>query len=108
MEMVSSHFYVAELPRHPHVERDLAVVVNRTLSVANLFSTVKAAAGSLLESVPVFDVYTGNHVSDEEKSVALRLVFRAPDRTLTENEVQTAVDQVLSQLNSNYGAVLRK
>ncbi len=108
VQMVSSHMYVAELPRHPQVERDLAVVVNRTLSVANLFSTVKAAAGSLLESVSVFDVYTGNHVSDEEKSVALRLVFRAPDRTLTENEVQTAVDQVLSQLNSNYGAVLRK
>ena len=108
VEMVSSHLYVAELPRYPQVERDLAVVVTRLLPVTQLFSTVKQTAGSLLESVSVFDVYTGDHVGNEEKSVALRLVFRAPDRTLTESEVQVEVDRVLSQLNSNYGALLRK
>ena len=108
LQTVENRLYVTELPRFPQVERDLAIVVQRSLPVAELLQTVKVAAGVLLESVSVFDVYTGDHVRQEEKSVALRLVFRSQERTLTEHDVLHEVEQVLLQLNSRHGAVLRK
>ncbi len=107
-ESVAQRLYVVELPRFPQVERDLAVVVKRTVPVADLLTSVRAAVGDLLVSVSVFDVYTGDHVGDDEKSVALRMVFRAYDRTLTEGEAQSAVDQALARLGVDYGAAIRR
>lgn len=96
------------LPRFPAVERDLAVVVDRSVAAAALVSGVREAAGELLESVRVFDVYTGERLGQDKKSVALALVYRHPDRTLTDEEVTAAHGRALSKLEQSFAAELRK
>jgi phenylalanyl-tRNA synthetase beta chain len=95
------------LPRFPSVERDLAVVVDRNVPASGLIEAVRKAAGALLESVSVFDVYTGERLGKDKKSVAMALVFRHEERTLTDEEVAEAHARVLAELEQSFGAKLR-
>ena len=96
------------LPRYPAMERDIAVVVDRGVTGGALTAAIEASAGELLESVRVFDVYTGDRVAADKKSVALALVYRHAERTLTDEEVTAAHGNVLAQLEQSFGAELRK
>ncbi|OXS58442.1 phenylalanine--tRNA ligase subunit beta [Cohnella sp. CIP 111063] len=96
------------LPRYPAIERDIAVVVDRSVAGGALTETIAASAGELLESVKVFDVYTGERIGSDKKSVAVALVYRHAERTLTDEEVGEAHARVLVQLEQSYGAELRK
>ncbi|XID93240.1 phenylalanine--tRNA ligase subunit beta [Paenibacillaceae bacterium WGS1546] len=96
------------LPRYPAIERDIAVVVDRGVPGGALTETIAASAGELLESVRVFDVYAGERIGSDKKSVALALVYRHGERTLTDEEVGEAHARVLAQLEQTYGAELRK
>lgn len=99
--------HVRELPRFPASERDLAVVVARGVATGDLLQTVRAHAGDYLADVYAFDVYTGDKVAANHKSVALRLAFQAADRTLTESDVEEAFARVLTALEEEHGAILR-
>jgi len=107
-EHAASRIEYRALPRFPAVERDLAVVVGRSVTAGELVSAVREAAGELLESVRVFDVYTGERIGPDKKSVALALVYRHADRTLTDEEVTAANDRALAKLEQSFGAELRK
>ncbi|MGN7383090.1 phenylalanine--tRNA ligase subunit beta [Paenibacillus sp. SAFN-117] len=96
------------LPRYPAMTRDLALVVDAEVAVSEMEKKVKEAAGSLLESIQVFDIYTGDKVPAGKKSVALSLVYRHPDRTLTDEEVTERNDQTIAALEQTFGAELRK
>ncbi|MEO3943827.1 phenylalanine--tRNA ligase subunit beta [Gorillibacterium sp. CAU 1737] len=96
------------LPRYPAVSRDIAVVVDQAVSVGALLETARAAAGSLLESSDVFDIYTGERLGENRKSVALSFVYRHPERTLTEEDVTLAHGKVLEALEQTFAAELRK
>jgi phenylalanyl-tRNA synthetase beta chain len=95
------------MPRFPSVSRDIALLAEVDVPVGRLESLIRDSAGPLLESVALFDVYQGAQVKPGCKSVAFGLVFRAPDRTLKEEEVSEAVAAVLSQLEKETGAELR-
>ncbi|PRC48378.1 hypothetical protein C6A85_80150, partial [Mycobacterium sp. ITM-2017-0098] len=69
---------------------------------------VRAGAGELLEDVRIFDVYTGPQIGDGRKSLALALRFRAPDRTLTEEEASAARDAAVALAEERVGAVQRR
>ncbi|MGQ9512707.1 phenylalanine--tRNA ligase subunit beta [Thermodesulfitimonas sp.] len=97
----------AELPRFPGVVRDIAVIVPEHLPAARLAATIKAAGGGLLRSVQVFDVYQGPKLPPGTKSIAFSLLFRADDRTLTDEEVTGLVGLVVERLQEEFGAVLR-
>jgi len=96
------------LPRYPSIGRDIAVVVNREVQVGALMSKVREIAGSLLETIQVFDIYTGDRVDADKKSVALALVYRTAERTLTDEEVSELHAKVVSALSETFGAELRK
>ncbi|WP_438446546.1 phenylalanine--tRNA ligase subunit beta [Gorillibacterium sp. sgz5001074] len=96
------------LPRFPAVTRDLAVVVGAEVPVGQLAAKVKETAGSLLESVHVFDIYTGERLGAGRKSAALSLVFRHPERTLTDEEITELHGSVVGALEQSFGAELRK
>lgn len=87
----------------PPFDRDLAVLVADEVPSADLISAVKAAGGELLTGVSVFDVYVGEGVGEGEKSLALRLRFRAPDRTLSEEEIEPVWTSVIQALESAGG-----
>ena len=95
------------LPRFPATTRDMAVVCDVSIPAGSLLSVVKNTAGPLLESVDIFDVYTGGQVPDGKKSVAMSLVFRHADRTLSDAEADAQFNLVLEALNREFGATLR-
>ncbi|WP_058303194.1 phenylalanine--tRNA ligase subunit beta [Gorillibacterium timonense] len=96
------------LPRYPAITRDLAIVVERSVPVGAILETARTAAGSLLEFSDVFDIYTGDRLGNDRKSVALSLVYRHPERTLTDEEVTLANGKVLEALEQTFAAELRK
>lgn len=95
------------LPRFPAMQRDLALVMEESVAAGPLMTAMRKAAGNLLESIEMFDVYRSIQVGLGKKSIAFSLTFRAADRTLTNEEVQKAMDKVQAVCESKFGAVLR-
>ncbi|MEO7198123.1 MAG: phenylalanine--tRNA ligase subunit beta, partial [Solirubrobacterales bacterium] len=95
-----------DLTTHPALSEDLAVVADRGLDAERIRNCVLEAGGALLRSATVFDVYEGEQVPEGKRSLALRLAFRAPDRTLTDAEVADVRAGIVAALDS-IGATLR-
>ena len=95
------------IARHPAVERDIAVVVPANTPAAAVAATIWGAAGPLLSSCRLFDLYRGAPLAGDEKSLAQRLVFQAADRTLTDAEVDDAIAAITAALVAELGARLR-
>jgi phenylalanyl-tRNA synthetase beta chain len=90
-----------EVTTFPAVLQDIAVVVDEELPAAAVVEAVRAGGGGMLERVELFDLYRGEQVGEGRKSLALRLEFRAPDRTLTDDEVseqRAAIERELAEL----------
>ncbi|MBH5317344.1 phenylalanine--tRNA ligase subunit beta [Paenibacillus sp. GSMTC-2017] len=107
-EQSSSEIEYKVLPKYPAIERDIAVLVDTEVAAGSLTETAWSTAGELLESVRVFDVYTGERLGAGKKSIALSLVYRHGDRTLTDEEVTALHAQVVQKLEHSFGAELRK
>ncbi|MFS8861091.1 phenylalanine--tRNA ligase subunit beta [Synechococcus sp. H60.1] len=91
----------------PASDRDIAFFAPLELSVAEIEKVIRQAAGPLLQSVQLFDEYRGQSVPPGQRSLAFRLVYRAPDRTLTDAEVEAAQNQVRAQLEKHFPVTLR-
>jgi phenylalanyl-tRNA synthetase beta chain len=90
----------ADYTSFPEIRQDLAVVVPQSVASAEVIAAVRAAGGPLLAAVEVFDVYRGAQIGDDEVSLALRLAFRSPERTLTDEEVaerRAAIEAALAE-----------
>jgi len=96
-----------ELSKFPEVRRDLAVIVDRSVPSADLMENVRAVAGSYLRDLRLFDVYEGKGIDPKRKSLALGLTFRDHSRTLSDEDVNLAVNQVIDSLEKNFKAELR-
>lgn len=95
------------LPVYPAVERDLALVMDESTEAGTVEDAIRSYAGKSLCGVTVFDVYTGKGVADGKKSVAFRLSFRLPDKTMNDSEVDAAVTKILRRLESEKDITLR-
>jgi phenylalanyl-tRNA synthetase beta chain len=91
----------------PVAKEDIAVVVDESVPAGAVQSALADGAGTLLESIRLFDVYTGDPVPAGRKSLAFALRFRAPDRTLTEADIAPARAAALARAAELCGAVLR-
>ena len=98
---------IKPLPRFPSIVRDLSIIVSDRLPAADVRGTIRSTAPSTLVSVREFDRYQGKGVPEGSISLSLRLTFRDSERTLTDAEVQKAVESVVAALVSTHGAVLR-
>jgi phenylalanyl-tRNA synthetase beta chain len=95
------------LPRFPESKRDLALVVGRDVATVQMIDNIRQVGGELLQSVQVFDVYTGDKIASDKKSVAFALLFRHDERTLQDEEVQGLTERIVRALNESFGAQLR-
>ncbi len=98
---------VKPLPKFPAVSRDIALVVDEEVGAGNLLATIEKAAGKLCESVKLFDVYRGERLGADKKSLAFSVCFRSPDHTLTEAEISAAMDKILTAAAKSCGAAIR-
>ncbi|MDB2642962.1 phenylalanine--tRNA ligase subunit beta [Luminiphilus sp.] len=96
-----------DISRYPEVRRDLAVVLDKQVAASAALDLVKAVAGEHLADVVIFDLYEGEGVAENEKSLAMGLTFRDQSRTLTDEEVSNALAQVIDSLKEKLGARLR-
>jgi len=103
----SRAFRLVEVPRFPPIRRDLAFVIDEDVPAGGVQAALEAAAGELLDRSLLFDVFRGGAIPEGRKSLAFALEFRAPDRTLTDQEVEPAVATIVDRLRTELGAELR-
>ncbi|MBQ3194193.1 MAG: phenylalanine--tRNA ligase subunit beta [Oscillospiraceae bacterium] len=95
------------LPKYPSVTRDLSLICDEAVTVAQAEDVITAAAGKLLRGVKLFDIYRGTGVPEGKKSMAFSLELRADDRTLTDTDSESVVSKVLTALKEKLDAILR-
>ena len=95
------------LPKYQGTTRDLSVLCDEAVTVADVENVIEASAGKLLRNVKLFDIYRGTGVPEGKKSMAFSLELRADDRTLTDADSEGVMSKVLSALAEKLGAVLR-
>jgi phenylalanyl-tRNA synthetase beta chain len=111
LDLIVSH--AVAVPRYeplsefPPARRDLALTVPVALPAADLLASVRSSGPAILREVSIFDVYEGAQAGEGRKSVALRLAFQAPDRTLTDEEVDAAIEKIVAAGDRDLGASVR-
>jgi phenylalanyl-tRNA synthetase beta chain len=95
------------LDRYPAVKRDLAVIIPKKIMESEVRSAILANGGSLVESVDLFDVYEGEQIPPGTKSLAYAIVFRSPERTLTEAEIDSLQKDIEKALERDFGGKIR-
>ncbi|MBE6549271.1 MAG: phenylalanine--tRNA ligase subunit beta [Ruminococcaceae bacterium] len=106
-DMMNAHKLYTPLPKFPATTRDFSFVCDEALEVGTIQSTMSRAGGKLVESVSLFDIYRGHQVGEKKKSVSLRVVLRASDRTLTVEEADKVAGKILATLEKELGLSLR-
>jgi len=96
-----------EISRFPEITRDLALLIDQSTNAESVLGCIKDAGTTLLRQAVIFDVYTGKGVETGKKSVAVRLTFQHDSQTLQDNDVNAAIDHVLSLLKQRFNASLR-
>jgi phenylalanyl-tRNA synthetase beta chain len=96
-----------QLPTYPAADRDLAFVLDELVAYRRMLESIKSAAGEYLIKIEVFDVYRGEQVGENKKNLAVSLRFRHPERTLTDEEIDGWIANVVSQVGKNTGGTLR-
>ncbi|MCU5745698.1 phenylalanine--tRNA ligase subunit beta [Staphylococcus sp. SQ8-PEA] len=94
------------IPRYPGVSRDIALVINRSTPSSDIIGIIKQNGDDILQHAEVFDVYEGEHVAEDEKSIAIRLAYLDTENTLTDERVNAVHNNILEALESS-GATIR-
>ena len=104
---VSERHPVGVVPEFPPMKEDLAVIVDEGVPAAQVEAAIRAAGGSLLASVTLFDLYRGEQIGAGKKSLAYSLAYQAPDKTLTDAEAAKLRERIVRKLKEDLEAVLR-
>jgi phenylalanyl-tRNA synthetase beta chain len=96
-----------EMSKFPSIRRDLALVVDKTIAAQDLCHTVAQCTQGLLQDIKIFDVYEGQGIASDKKSVAMGIVLQSPDRTLVEADINALIQQVVEALEKTYQATIR-
>jgi len=94
------------LPKFPSVRRDISIIVDDSILVGDLVKEVRNAS-KLIENVWAFDIFRGESLDEGKKSVAISMLLRAADKTLTDEEANIVRNEALRRVNKSLGAVLR-
>jgi len=96
------------LSRFPEVRRDLAILVDEKIPVAEILSVINETSSNLVKETQLFDIYQGKGIDEGIKSVAFGLILQDFSRTLTDNDVDTEIENIVSTLNQQFAATLRE
>ena len=107
VEMAKLDIKFQSLAKYPSMIRDIALLLNKDIPVGDIEKTMKKHGGGLIEKIELFDIYTGDQIPEDMKSVAYSITYRAPDRTLREEEVNEIQNSIIVDLKNAYNAELR-
>jgi len=107
LELIPARYDTRAVPEYPPVLEDLALIVPEELPAEHVEQVMRAAGGSTLERVRLFDVYRGEQIGAGMKSLAYSLTYQAVDRTLTDNEAAQIRQRIVRRLEQELGAKLR-
>ena len=96
-----------ELSKFPTVRKDLAIIVDKKELAQDMLKTIKSSGGKLLQDAKVFDIYEGKGIPEDKKSIAFSITLGAQDRTLTDEEINGAMEKIIKGLENKNGANLR-
>ena len=94
------------MPKHPASIRDIALLCDDNIPIGTIQKTIKSAAGDLLESIKLFDIYKGSQIEKGKKSVAFTIALRSKDSTLTDDQTNKTINKIIDKL-SKIGVSLR-
>ena len=97
-----------DISQYPNVNKDVAFVMDKSKTSKDIEAVIKKAGGSLLTNIEVFDVYTGENVGENEKSIAYSLTFNDPKKTLTEEEITPIFEKIIEMVTNKCGVKLRQ
>lgn len=95
------------IPKFPAFEFDFAVIVESSVTAGELMNSIKSKAGKTLQSIEIFDVFEGESIGEGNKSIAFRLHFLDPNKTLNIKEVEPIINRIVKTLEKQYSAKLR-
>lgn len=95
------------LPKYPAMVRDISMLVKDEVYVRDIEKEIELNGGNLVENIALFDVYKGGQISEGDKSVSFSITFRAQDRTLVDEDVNSVMNNILESLEKKFGASLR-
>ena len=107
VELTNLEIKYTSLPKYPTMIRDLAVVVKEDVLVGDIKKLISKHGKGLIEKIEIFDIYTGDQISEGMKSVAFSIIYRSPDRTLREDEVNNIQNDIVKDLGDVFDAKLR-
>lgn len=96
------------VPKYPSILRDIAFVVKEDVHAGHIKAEIERLGAPLVKAVEAFDVYTGESVKEDEKSIAFNIHYQDPEKTLTDEEVDASFDQIVSAINDQFKAYVRK
>ena len=103
----SSDVKYQELNKYPKIEKDVAFVVNKDIPSADILKEIKKSGGKLLTDIKIFDIYTGDKIAEDKKSIAYNLTFEDNTRTLTEEEVMALFNKIILSVEEKFKASIR-
>ncbi|HMK64767.1 MAG TPA: phenylalanine--tRNA ligase subunit beta, partial [Thermodesulfobacteriota bacterium] len=95
-------------PRFPEITRDMALIIDETVLWKNIREEIISAEESLIEEVELFDLYQGKPIPEGKKNMGVRIHFRSPERTLSDEEVNEIHERLLQQVLNKFGGTLRE
>ena len=108
MKYMAKDLKYKALPKYPATSRDLAMLVDVDVNAADIEKAMTKAAGQNLTQITLFDVYTGKQVEEDKKSLAFSLTFQSNDKTLTDAEIDPAIEKIVAKLQKDFNANLRE
>lgn len=107
LEIKRPELLYTPIPKYPSILRDIAVIVEDSVQAGDIQTTIKAAGKPLVKQVEAFDVYTGEGLETNEKSIAFNLHYQDPEKTLTDAEVDASFEEVIEAIKSKHNAKVR-
>ncbi len=96
-----------ELNKYPSIIKDLAFIVNKDIEAQDIVKEIKKSGSSKLQNIEIFDVYTGNNIDKNKKSLAFKLTFTDNSKTLTEEEINISINKIINDISKKFNAILR-
>ena len=107
MKYTAKNFKYEQLPKYPAITRDLAILVDKTVAAGEIEKIITKNGGKYFNNVTLFDVYTGDRISTDKKSLAFNIKFQSTDRTLTDEEADESFKKILTAIENQFKAELR-